>query len=342
MKDIIHSFNKGLDGIVFFHALDHIKQEVALDLHDKIKKVWFIWGYDLYEKWPLLKYGNYENETKLLIENNKTKKQYFIHNQLVYKIFEYIVKLKITLPVIFQKAIDANYNTSYLQAVNKMDIVVPVIPLEYNIAKKINNRLIYAPFTYGYIEDLLRDNIDKNVKKSSNILVGNSANPTNNHLDVFKKLREVSIQNRKIYVPLSYSGSQEYIDKVIEKGKELWGDNFIPITDFISLEKYNEILLSCNVLIFNHIRQQGVGNIIALGYLGAKIYLNPKNPVYQFYKQEGISIYSIKEINTTSLEKEVSMNEYLNNKKIFLNLYSKEKVIEKTKKLFQIVQNLKK
>ena len=40
----------------------------------------------------------------------------------------------------------------------------------------------------------------------------------------------------------------------------------------------------CDTLIFNHIRQQGVGNIITLGYLGAKIYLNKKSPVFEFYK----------------------------------------------------------
>ena len=342
MNEIIDSFNKDLSGIVFFHALDQIKQEIAFQLHDSIKKVWFIWGYDLYEKWPLLKYGNHENETKLLIKNSKTLKQKFIFNEITFEIFKYLLKSKISLPQKIKIIIDSNYNTVYLKAINKMDVVVPVIPLEYAIAKKINNNLIYAPFNYVNVEDLLGDNVDRNVIKSSNILIGNSANPTNNHLDVFKKLSEVNLENRKVYVPLSYSGSQNYISKVIEKGKELWGENFIPITQFMSLEEYNTILLSCNVLIFNHVRQQGVGNIIALGYLGAKIYLNTKNPVYQFYKQEGISIYSIDEINNLSINKQISTDEYLNNKKLFLKLYSKDKVIEKIEKLFEIVQHLKK
>lgn len=223
-----------------------------------------------------------------------------------------------------------------------MDIVVPVILPEYYIVKKINKKILYAPFTYGSLEGLLGEYINKNVLKSDNILIGNSANPTNNHLDVFKKLSEVDLQNRKIYVPLSYSGSQHYVSKVIEKGKELWGDNFIPIIDFMSLDEYTKILLSCNTLIFNHIRQQGLGNIIVLGYLGAKIFMNKKNPIYHYYNKEGFSIFSIDEINKLSVASSLSNDEYIKNKKLFLQLYSKEIVMKKIEKLLKIVNDLKK
>ncbi|HQA73666.1 TDP-N-acetylfucosamine:lipid II N-acetylfucosaminyltransferase [Flavobacterium sp.] len=340
--NFISTLNETSTTIVFFHALDVIKQDIALQLRKEIKKVWFVWGYDLYEKWPLLKKGIYEKETHKLINRNKSIKKKLIFNPISFSVFKMLVKIKAFLPTKLNQFVNNNFNTTYYKAVSSMDVLVPVTPNEYKIVKKINKKLIYAPFTYGSLEDLLGNNFDKNVLESNNILVGNSANPTNNHIDIFIKLSQVNLENRKIYVPLSYSGSEYYVSKVIEKGKELWGENFIPLKDFISLEAYNKILLSCNVLIFNHVRQQGVGNIVAMGFLGAKVFLNKKNPVYQYYKEEGFKIYSIDEINNSSVKKSLSKEVYLENKELFLNLYSKEKVIQKIEKLIEIVKDLKK
>ena len=69
--------------------------------------------------------------------------------------------------------------------------------------KRINNNLIYAPFEYGNIEDLLSDSKACNVENSSNILIGNSASPTNNHVDAFKFIVKFKQEGQKIIVPLS-------------------------------------------------------------------------------------------------------------------------------------------
>ena len=49
-------------------------------------------------------------------------------------------------------------------------------------------------------------------------LIGNSGDPTNNHLDVFDFLKKHDIGNRNIYVPLSYGGSKRYREVVKDVG----------------------------------------------------------------------------------------------------------------------------
>lgn len=328
--------------IVFLHALDQTKQNIVLELSQKVVKVWFIWGYDLYGNWPLLKNTIFEKNTKSYIYQAKKPK---IKNKLIFSnssfwLFKNLRFFKYVLPSKLINILDGNFNTVFYKAATKIDIVVPVIFEEFKIIKKMGLKAIYAPFAYGSIEGLLGNKISDNVLGKSNILVGNSADPSNNHLDIFLKLSQINLGNKKVYVPLSYGGSKDYIEFVTRKGKELLGANFIPLTDFITLQEYNEILLSCGVIVFNHVRQQGVGNIVTMGYFGARIFVNSKSPVYKSFKDSGIKIFdfkSLKETDLVSLDKK----EYEINKEKLFNLYSEEAAKKKIVKLFDIAWEVK-
>lgn len=341
-KNELELFIKNINtnnNIVFFHALDKIKQEITLQLRPKIKKVWFIWGYDLYKIWPLYKVKIYDHHTKIYLNKFFSIKKFFLNTSFAFWCFK---NANPFLPKKIADVISNHFNTPFYKAVNLMDIVVPVIPTEFELAKKINSNLILAPFTYGYLEDILGVNFDKNVSKSKNILVGNSGDISNNHLDIFIKLSKLNLKDKKVFVPLSYGGSVDYIDYIIKKGEELLGSNFFPITSFMSRKEYNEILLSCDTLIFNHIRQQGVGNIITLGYLGAKIYLNKKSPVFEFYKNEKITLFEVNELTNKSLDYKLTESDLIQNRQLFLKLYSKQSVNIKVNQLFTILNNIKK
>src|SRR5690606_29664970 len=69
--------------------------------------------------------------------------------------------------------------------------------------------------------------IEKN-SSSINILVGNSADPTNNHIEVLEYLKQFKIQNINIYTPLTY-GNKIYAKSVINKGIEIFGDKYYPL-----------------------------------------------------------------------------------------------------------------
>jgi dTDP-N-acetylfucosamine:lipid II N-acetylfucosaminyltransferase len=339
------NINDSSKTIIFFHALDKKKQEIAIRLSEKIIKVWFIWGYDLYGNWPLLKNNIYEKETARFIKHDDSRfkdiiKKGLIFNELSSRLFLLLSQKYFFIPNKIRNILNNNYLTQFYLAAQKMDVVVPVVPTEFSLVKKMGLRAVYAPFTYGCLEDILGDKFDLNVLGAKHILVGNSGDPANNHVRVFKKMSGINLGNRKIYVPLSYGGSKEYIDFVIERGRYYLGSNFIPITDFMPLDKYNDILLSCGFIIFNHIRQQGVGNIITLGYMGAKIFLHEKSPVYAYYKSYGFNVNSIIELNQNTLNSNLTLVEYKNNKSLFYSLYSEEAVKEKIKDLFSILAKI--
>jgi dTDP-N-acetylfucosamine:lipid II N-acetylfucosaminyltransferase len=328
--------------IIFLHALDQTKQNIVLKLSYKVIKVWFIWGYDLYGNWPLLKNTIFEKHTKAYIyqaEKQKVKNKLIFSNYSFW-LFKNLRFFKYVLPSKIINVLNKSFNTAFYNAATRIDIVVPVIFEEFEIIKKIGIKAIYAPFGYGSIEGILGNKISNNVLRSSNILVGNSADPSNNHLDIFLKLSQINLKSKKVYVPLSYGGSKDYKEFIIRKGKELLGTNFVPLTDFMTLHEYNEILLSCGVVIFNHVRQQGVGNIVTMGYFGARIFLNSKSPVYKSYKDYGIKIFDFKSIKETDLVPLNNKDYELNKNKLF-SLYSEEAVKNKIVELFDITWKVK-
>ena len=133
----------------------------------------------------------------------------------------------------------------------------------------------------------------ENVKvRGENILLGNSASFTNNHIEAFNFLKGINLEDRKIIMPLSY-GDKVYGEKVDEIGKSIFGSKLESIFHFIPLSEFNELLSTCNVVIMNHYRQQAVGNIIATLWMGAKVYLNEKNTFYHYLKRIGVYVYSI-------------------------------------------------
>ena len=82
---------------------------------------------------------------------------------------------------------------------------------------------------------------------SLSVQVGNSANPTNRHLEVFEALSKVDGIERVI-CPLSY-GDRDYAKKVAEAGTRLFGAKFLPLTDFIAPPEYAALLSSVDAAV---------------------------------------------------------------------------------------------
>lgn len=143
-------------------------------------------------------------------------------------------------------------------------------------------------------------------KDTSNVIViGNSATKSNQHFDIFDRLSCLDLQNVKIYCPLSY-GDNQYRERVIIRGKELFGDNFVPITQYMSYEKYVEFLNSCDVGIYNLNRQQALGNISLMLNLGKKIYTS--DSIKKYYEQFGYTLHSVNELKYKSIKEILKHN----------------------------------
>jgi hypothetical protein len=135
-------------------------------------------------------------------------------------------------------------------------------------------------------------------KKGSaiNILVGNSADPTNNHAEVFEKLKPYKDQDIQIFCPLSY-GPAGYAEMIAKLGRELFGDKFSPLLDFMPFEKYIELLGQIDIAVFAHKRQQGMGNTITLLGLGKKVFMRDDITSWESIAQMGIRIYNLSSLD---------------------------------------------
>lgn len=188
--------------------------------------------------------------------------------------------------------------------------ITTTVPGDYKLAQDwygtnaiyIEN-LMYPSHIYRKIP---RIDTSKTKDNTIHIQIGNSADLTNNHVEILHKLLKYKNKDIKIYVPLSY-GDQIYAEKVIIIGKELFEDKFIPMMNFMTFNEYNNYMSSIDIAIFNHDRQQAMGNIIGLLSLGKKVYLKSSVTPYPYFQNLGLKIFDSKqEISIDKIDKESS------------------------------------
>ena len=184
-----------------------------------------------------------------------------------------------------------------------------------DLAKKIFNskaKYYYSPIYMSNIVIKNGLNVQKQFtnKNSLNILIGNSASPTNNHSSIFKLLESYKSANIKIYCPLSYGNYPEYRNNVIYEGKRIFNDKFIPITDFMIKSDYEKFLQDIDIAIFNHNRQEAMGVTISLLGMGKTIYMNSNTTSYKSLQERGFKIFDIELIKNEELSvtKDISDN----------------------------------
>lgn len=178
-------------------------------------------------------------------------------------------------------------------AIRKIGYLLTYIPGDVSIAREQYGAKGEHLETIVYLSNVvtLRDIKNKN-KNVVNILIGNSADPTNEHLEVLDKLKFLKDHNIKIIVPLSY-GNKAYAQKVIDYGSLIFGDNFWGITDFMPYTEYLSLLENVDIAIFNHKRQQAMGNTINLIGLGKTVYLRKSTTQWDFFKNLSIDVLDI-------------------------------------------------
>jgi hypothetical protein len=184
-------------------------------------------------------------------------------------------------------------------------------------------------YSYYSIEKTVGSLMNEYVN-DNNIFIGNSATMTNNHLEIFQILKDFDLKGRKIVAPLSY-GETKYRDYIVEQGRKLWGNDFVPLLSFMEREKYNRCILGCNIVVMNHYRQQSVGNMITALWLGAKLFMSERSPIYGYFKSMGVIVYSVeKDLHpeNTVVFTPLALNEINVNRNILYERYSLSSILE--------------
>jgi hypothetical protein len=298
--------------IIIFHSLTRFNQEIAINLEKyPIKKIWIGMGYDYYD---LI----YKDETKLYLPAT-------LNILTCEKKYENIFK--------------QNNQREYLKkkAISTIDLFAPVLPDEYSIVRNVFPQKFrfpqYASWNYSKSSSLFNNELQIN-KNSDKILLGNSATPTNNHIDAIISFLKHFSRNKKIISPLSY-GDTFYAELFSILAKKLIGNNFFALNNFIPYDQYTNILSDCNTAIMNHIRQQAAGNVYSMLYMGATVFLRKENLLYKACCDRKLKIFSVQDLeNDSNLFKyRLTDAEIKNNKYILRNLYSFSEAIRKTKNL---------
>ncbi|MCH7974479.1 MAG: TDP-N-acetylfucosamine:lipid II N-acetylfucosaminyltransferase [Bacteroidetes bacterium] len=327
------------DGVIL-HALTDDKIKIVNNADTSVKFAWMFWGADAY----------YINKIRTNLFSKKTKKILKTINDnssFIYEVKQFLYSMDV-FSVPYSLINKGNFPADYQRrkAMKRVDFCAPVIEDDYYmIKKKLNLKCKLLPFSYGTIESLVHDfendNFSQNTKNTySRILLGNSADPSNNHIDILYLLQKLNFTG-EIVCPLSY-GDVNYRDFLIKIGYDIFGNKFKPLTDFIPLQQYQSLLRSCGIVIMNHYRQQGMGNIISSLYNGSKIFLNEKNPVYTFLKRNNAVIFSITNILKLSESfSELTFDEIKQNQTFIINHYSREKVLTKTKIFVDTIKKMR-
>lgn len=133
-------------------------------------------------------------------------------------------------------------------------------------------------------------------EKNNQLLIGNSKNLWNNHLDIIKKINAYSAPDTNQYIVFFNYGNENKYTQAI---RELVGSsvkNYLLIEDFLSIEKFREIYKTTAALVINSYRQHALGNIFTGLFFGVKVYLNPKSSTYLWLKQLGFLVFDVHQL----------------------------------------------
>ena len=307
---------KGVEKIIIHYLTIEKVHFVNKYISNNIPCYWFLWGADLYNTF--------------LIQRGY---------QIFYKKSElgFVYNLKILIKTILNKLGYKSYEEKLLLSFIKGRITFIMTGADYNVAQKYIGEYIRGKqltgFNYYPIDTVLGELKDKKVQGNA-IWIGNSASYTNNHLYAFEYLSRFNIDNRKVIMPLSYGGTKKYVKNQIKRGEMKWHNNYVPLLNYLPLDKYNELLLSAEHFIFSSWRQEAVGNILIALYLGGKVFLSEKSPILNYFRNMGLSIYSLEKMTQEDLDTKLDDNLINLNRKIINDKYNEKVVVDKIKRFW--------
>ena len=293
---------------VIFHSMNYefslIIQKIE---HPNIN--WVVWGADMYES--LLYRKGYP---------------LYIDEENLYKVRSG------RLPVFFYKVLigvrDYRLYSAQIEASKKINMITSYGP-DYDLLVKYYpefGKCANKYFFYYPIEKMLDAQTKDSFVSGKNIWVNPAAGYNGNHIEIFKRLSTFNHIER-IIAPLSY-GIPYWAKYVEREGRKMFGDRFEPMMTFVPKEEYYKMFLGSNSFVFGHLRQCAVGNIIIALYLGAKVFLFKANPLYDYFRSLGVSLFNIEEdLNEENVYTALPVKLRKKNRSIMIKNYSYKKQI---------------
>lgn len=277
--------------VVFFYSLTNYK--IINYIPDDKIVIWWAWGFDIYGPKRFLDILLYKPLTGSHLK------------QVNCSFADRIKALLMRIPFILSLR-DGSRN----KAIRRLDYFQPVIHTEYEMLQKIPGfkaKEFYYPFSHNY--KIVSDELPKH---ENNIILGHSATYTENHLDVWDKVKVFIPKDSTIYIPISYGKSSyaEYLTRVLNNGNE----SIVFMKELLPPLEYFKIVDSCSYAIFGVLRQAAMGNIFRCVMKGVKLFLYKDSMPYEYLKQLGCVVFSIEDIDENSFRTPLTQEQVNNNR----------------------------
>lgn len=281
---------------------------------NKCKLIWFIWSGDIYDIIERKGFELYSSNNSYLDIRRADRKGDKTLKSLLKK-----------LSLSFKNSVADSAKCYFLD--KKLDYIVCNSRDEFELFSRylrFSKCKELLNYSYYPLEDTLGSLMNKEINGNS-IIIGNSASESNNHEYVLSIIEALPIRDRKVYVPLSYGNDVEYIKIIESKYSRL--PNAVILKEFLPLEEYHKLLMSCSTFIYGNFRSEAWGNILVALYLGGKVYVSEKSFLSKYLKTEGYKYFITESIKDT-IDVILTDEEKNHNREIAMETWSREKNIK--------------
>ena len=169
---------------------------------------------------------------------------------------------------------------------------------EYELTQMtLNHQMKFLPWEYYFnIDEMDLPPIDQG---AGTILLGNSDDPMNNHLDTLEKLESHIDTGQKIIMPVA-GASTVYLSKLKEYQSVTKADLLL-IENFMDSQTFFEMMKEVSYVVYGHLRQQGVGTVIPLLFAGKKAFLWDANPLKSILERWNLKVSSLDKMTKSDL-----------------------------------------
>lgn len=306
--------------IVYLHSIS-ISTIKYLSYIPKDKTIiWWAWGYDIYGTEggmpSLINIPLYRTYTKQLINSNA-----------ILSFAKKIVKRVLAIVPTFQRK-NIIRRVSYFQPVLSIEYTM-LCNIKYFRAKEFYIISKLPQIKDYYITSHFTEPLNKACVKpcNGNIIIGNSASPFNNHLDLWNSIEKYVPSDREVLIPVSYGGDMSYVANIKSRiSSEKCHIRFIE--NYMSRDDYWKLLDSCSYAIYGSVRQHAMGNIYHDLLNGIKVFLYSDSVIFRYLKSVGYVVYAIEDVDVNSFFTPMSVEEIGQNLKARKNEFEYCKSIE--------------